>query len=285
MPGINVLFTFHAGISRRLFQNVRLTGSWDATGKYSSQWSQTAMAATADGTGCDAFSSTVILDATQVGTTFQWGVIADLPGSPNAWAIVTETPDPNSTQLTRSFVLGAAAGAEDYWFATGRRLGAQKYTPQGATKPGIRFAVWAPNAQTVEVVFAPFNTAAGTPTGYISDDGTGIDSSAPVLPMTQIGNDGVWETNISSSADLADFGKYMNRLYMFRIQNEQGNTTYKVDIFSRNQAGRGQNDPSGAHYPGSYLSGRHCELFGGIRSRSSDQRLRRHGNRKTQPDA
>jgi len=253
MPGINVMFTFHSGIRRRVFQNVRLTGSWDATGRYSSQWSQVAMAAAADGTGCDAFSATVALDATQVGTTFQWGVIADLPGSPNAWAIVTETPDPNSTQLTRSFMLSSAGGVENYWFATGRRLGAQKYIPPGAAKLGIRFAVWAPNAQNVEVVFAPFNTVAGTPTGYISDDGTGIDSSAAVLPMTRIGKDGVWETKISSNADLADFGKYMNRLYMFRIQNEQGNTTYKVDIFSRNQVGRGQNNPGGAHYTGSYV--------------------------------
>src|SRR5215472_14218505 len=104
MPGINVRFTFHSGIRRRLFQNVRLTGSWDALGKYSSQWAQIEMALAADGTGCDAFSATVAMDATQVGTTFHWGVIADLPGSPNAWAIVTETHDPNSTQLMRNFV-------------------------------------------------------------------------------------------------------------------------------------------------------------------------------------
>src|SRR6516162_3667330 len=68
MQGINVTFTFHSGVRRRLFQNVRLTGSWDITGKHSSQWSQVAMASAEDGTGCDAFSATVALDATQVGT-------------------------------------------------------------------------------------------------------------------------------------------------------------------------------------------------------------------------
>jgi 1,4-alpha-glucan branching enzyme len=255
MPQINVAFTFHSGLKRHLFSNVRLFGSWNAAGIYSSQWTETPMAAALDGTGCDAFSAGIALDATQTGTTFQWGVMADLAGSPNAWVIVTETPDPNSSQTTRSFVLAAAGGAQDYWFATGRRFGAQRYTPRGAAKPGIRFQAWAPNAQNVEVVFAPFSAgSSATPTGYIADDGTGIDSSAPVLPMTKGAADGVWETDISSSSNLTDFEKYMNRLYMFRIQNEQGNPTYKVDIFSRNQVGRGQTNPGGAHYTGSYLA-------------------------------
>jgi 1,4-alpha-glucan branching enzyme len=40
---------------------------------------------------------------------------------------------------------------------------------------------------------------------------------------------------------------------MYRIVNEQGATTYKVDIFSRNQVGRGNTNPNGANYAGSYL--------------------------------
>jgi len=40
---------------------------------------------------------------------------------------------------------------------------------------------------------------------------------------------------------------------MYRITNEQGAVTYKVDIFSRNQVGRGGINPHGAHYSGSYL--------------------------------
>src|SRR5580658_4188742 len=101
MPQINVAFTFHSGLKRHLFSNVRLFGSWNAAGIYSSQWTETPMAAALDGTGCDAFSAGIALDATQTGTTFQWGVMADLAGSPNAWVIVTETPDPNSSETTR----------------------------------------------------------------------------------------------------------------------------------------------------------------------------------------
>jgi 1,4-alpha-glucan branching enzyme len=129
---------------------------------------------------------------------------------------------------------------EDYWFATGRRFGAQKYLA------GIRFAVWAPHARKVEVVFAPFDLAAGTPTGYISDDGTGVDPAAVVLKLNPAVG-GVWEICLPTFSD------YCNRLYMYRVTNEQGAATYQVDIFSRNQVGRGANNPNGAHYPGSYL--------------------------------
>jgi 1,4-alpha-glucan branching enzyme len=253
MAQIVVTFTFHSGVRQHLFQNVRLSGSWNANGMFSNQWTQTSMVASQDGTGCDAFSASVSLDASQVGNTFQWGVIADLPGALNSWVVVTEVPDPNSAQQTRSFVLGAAGGAQDYWFATGRRFGAQKYTPPGAAEPGIQFSVWAPYAQSVQVVFAPFPAAPATPAGYIADDGTGIDPTAPVVPLTQIGTTGVWETSLAETPALPNFSAFMNRLYMYRIVNEQGATTYKVDIFSRDQVGRGDNNPNGAHYPGSYL--------------------------------
>ena len=253
MAQIVVTFTFHSGVKRHLFQNIRLSGSWDANGMFSNQWAQVQMAAAQDETGCDAFTASVSLDASQVGSTFQWGVIADLAGAQNSWVVVTEVPDPNSTQQTRSFVLTAAGGPQDYWFAAGRRFGAQKYTPPGAAKPGIRFSVWAPYAQSVEVVFAPFPAAPATPAGYIADDGTGVDPTAPVVPLTQFETTGVWETCVAATPALADFSAFMNRLYMYRIVNEQGDTTYKVDIFSRNQAGRGNNNPNGAHYAGSYL--------------------------------
>ncbi|HEY6417992.1 MAG TPA: alpha-amylase family glycosyl hydrolase [Candidatus Binataceae bacterium] len=252
MAQIVVNFTFHSGIKRHLFGNVRLSGSWNVTGQSSNQWTEAAMAASQDETGCDAFTASVSFDASQIGTIFQWGVVADIVGAPNTWVVVTEVPDENSDQRYRSFALAAGETRQDYWFATGRRLGAQKYfLPASLTSPSIRFAVWAPHARNVEVVFAPFEVTSGTPTGYIADDGVGLDPAATVVPL--LSKDGVWESDIARTPALANFDDYLNRLYMYRITNEQGTPTYKVDIFSRNQVGRGGTNPGGAHYQGSYL--------------------------------
>jgi 1,4-alpha-glucan branching enzyme len=250
MAQIAVNFTFHSGVTRRLFNNVRLSGSWNASGQFSNQWTESPMAASPDGTGCDAFSASVSFDAGQTGTVFEWGVVADMVGAPNTWAVATETPDENSSQRIRTFVLAEDQTEQDYWFVTGRRFGAQKYSLPGSANPGIRFAVWAPHAGNVELVFAPFDPTSGTPTGYIADDGTGVNQTAAVVPLASKAG-GIWESD--STPALADFSAYMNRLYMYRVTNEQSTPTYKVDIFSRNQAGRGGINPAGAHYTGSYL--------------------------------
>jgi 1,4-alpha-glucan branching enzyme len=252
MAQINVNFTFHSGVKRNLFRNVRLSGSWNAAGKFSSQWTQVPMTTTQDETGCTAFKARVSLDAAETGTIFQWGVIADLAGAPNTWVIVTEGPDQNSDQRYRTFTLSAAVTQQDYWFVTGRRFGAQKWAPSGSPTLGLRFSIWAPHARKVEVVFAPFDLTSGIPTGYISDDGTGIDSTAPVIPLASKGG-GVWESDFTTTPSLSNFATYFNRLYMYRITNEQGTVAYRVDIFSRNQVGHGANNPNGAHYSGSYI--------------------------------
>jgi 1,4-alpha-glucan branching enzyme len=252
MAQIAVTFTFHSGVKRHLFRNVRLSGSWNAAGHHSDQWTEMPMTPSLDETGCDAFSVSVLFDPSQTGTVFQWGVAADMVGAPNTWVIVTEVPDENSNQRFRTFVLAADEPRQEYWFVTGRRFGAQKFFQQGSARPAIRFAVWAPHAKNVEVVFAPFDVARGVPTGYIADDGTGIDPTAPVVPLVSAGG-GIWESDITQTPALANFDNYVYRLYMFRITNEQGRQTYKVDIFSRNQVGRGGDNPFGAHYNGSYL--------------------------------
>jgi len=251
MAEIIVNFTFHSGVKRQLFRNVRLSGSWDTAGRFSNQWTEVPMAASQDGTGCDTFSASVSFDTAQEGTTFQWGVVADIPGAPNTWAVVTEVPDENSNQRYRSFALAAGATQQDYWFVTARRFGAQMWLPQGSASPGVRFAVWAPHAKNVEVVFAPFDLANGTPTGYIADDGTGVDPAA-VVPLVPKGA-GIWESDFATTPALINFGNYLNRLYIYRITNEQCVPTYEVDIFFRNQVGRGGTNPGGAHYAGSYL--------------------------------
>jgi 1,4-alpha-glucan branching enzyme len=253
MAQIAVTFAFHSGVKRHLFSNVRLSGSWNSAGQFSDQWTDSPMVATLDGTGCDAFTTSVAFDSSQTGAVFQWGVLADLAGAPDTWVVVTEVPDENSSLCNRSFTLASSTTRQDYWFATGRRFGAQKYLPAGSANPGIRFSVWAPNATKVEVVFAPFNLAAGTPTGYIADDGTGMDPTAAVVPLASQ-NGGVWESDLSTTPALSNFSSYFNRLYMYRITNQQdADPTYKVDIFSRNQVGRGGFNPGGALYTGSYL--------------------------------
>ena len=252
MAEIIVNFTFHSGVKRQLFRNVRLSGSWDTAGRFSNQWTEVPMAASQDGTGCDTFSASVSFDTAQEGTTFQWGVVADIAGAPNTWVVVTEVPDENSNQRYRSFALATGATQQDYWFVTARRFGAQMSLPHGSASPGIRFAVWAPHAKNVDVVFAPFDLAIGTPTGYIADDGTGVDPAAAVVPLVSKGG-GIWESDFATTPALVNFGDYLNRLYMYRITNEQGAPTYKVDIFSRNQVGRGGTNPGGTHYAGSYL--------------------------------
>ena len=249
MPQIAVTFTFHSGVKRHIFQNARLSGSWDASGQFSNQWTQVPMTATQDEIGCDAFIATVSFDASQAGTVFSWGVVADLAEAPNSWVIATEVPDESSNQRVRTFTLAQDQTRQDYWFASGRRFGAQKYYTPGAINPGIRFTMWAPHARNVEVVFAPFDPASTSSTGYIADDGNGVDPAAPVIPLTSSG--GIWQSDPASPV-LANFHDFMNRLYMYRITNEQGQITYKVDIFSRNQVGRGATNPGGAHFTGSY---------------------------------
>src|SRR5580704_17571999 len=127
MASITVSFTFHSGVKRPLFSNVRLSGSWNAAGQFSNQWSVTPMAASLDETGCAAFDTSVSFDDSQAGMMFQWGVVADIAGAPDTWVVVTEVPDENSNQRYRSFVLTAGQTQQDYWFATGRMFGAQKY--------------------------------------------------------------------------------------------------------------------------------------------------------------
>jgi 1,4-alpha-glucan branching enzyme len=252
MTLIAVKFTFHSAMKRRLFSNVRLSGSWDTAGRFSDQWTQSPMAASNDGTACDAFSTSVSFDANQTGSTFQWGVVADIQGSADAWVVTTEVPDELSSQCIRRFVLAADDTQQDYWFATGRRFGAQKYYLPDSPSAGIRFAAWAPHARNAEVIFAPCDLAAGAPTGYIADDGTGVDPSIAAVPLIAHAG-GIWESDLVRTPALANFDDYLNRLYMYRITNEQGAATYKADIFSRSQVGRGSVNPGGAHYAGTYL--------------------------------
>lgn len=238
-----VEFQFITGLKRAIFRNARLHGSWDANGNYSDNWTDVPMQEEIWSDGCPVFTASVTLDLADQGQLFKWGVILDGPQGANFWGIPTETQDINSVERHRQFRLndgGNTPQLERYYFTYSRRLGANKHFAAVGANPGLRFAVWAPNAQNVEVVFGkPAN-------GYIANDATGIDSKQPVVALSRLA-DGVWE-----GSPPGDFETFKSLPYMYRIKNAQGETVYRTDIFSRSQIGKGDKNPANIddHWPG-----------------------------------
>jgi 1,4-alpha-glucan branching enzyme len=227
-------FQFITGLKRPIFRNARLRGSWDVVGRYSDTWTDSSMIETLGEDGCPMFTATVQLDLQDVNRTFKWGVMLDGPQGANFWGIPTEVPDIHSSERYREFRLRPSRGdgqVERYYLTYNRRLGANKYFKGGGSH-GLRFAVWAPHARAVDVVF-------GDPSkGYIADDGTGIDHTKPAIPLSKDGD------NIWASAPQPDFTRFAGAPYMYRILNAQGRVVYRTDIFSRHQIGRGAVDPA-----------------------------------------
>ena len=231
-----VEFQFLTGLKRRIFGNVRLVGSWDTSGGFSEVWSESPMREVTGDDGCPVFQTSISLDLADAAQTFKWGVVLDAPSGRNLWGVPTERPD--STERYREFRLVSGGGSqrERVFFTHCRRLGANKRV-RASGAPTLAFAVWAPNARAVDVVF-------GTNNGYITDAGNGIDPTMPVVALTR-SPDGVWE-----GAAPGHFAQFMSSPYMYRIQNRQNNTVFKTDIFSRSQMGKGAIDPSKSAWPG-----------------------------------
>lgn len=247
MATVSVQFRYLTGLKRKIFRNARLLGNWDHAGRLSQNGSETPMADVTGEDGCPAFTAIVRFDRSEVGKTFQWSVRFDTNSAPDVSGVPTEVNDANRTDRVRMFQLrppDRTPQIEEYYLTCSRRMGARKVFARGrSTKPGVRFAVWAPNARQVDVVFGdPAN-------GYIADDGDGIDSSRPPLPMTA-GNDGI-NAGIWKTAIVPDFGAHEGLPYMYRIRNAQGRAVYRTDIFSRQQIGRGTKHPAGGHWAGS----------------------------------
>src|SRR5271157_2898551 len=264
MAKIPVEFVYLTGLKREVFQDVRLTGSWDWEGRYSGDWSTTPMEEYTGEDGCPCYRAAVGLDESQVGWTFHWGVTVDSPAGKGRWGITTEVRDSQSSDCSRAFTLwprdGDAVQQERYFLTHNRRLGAQKHRRVGATKDGIRFSVWAPNARAVEVVFGAFfdvNDPKQTPRdeplpkgsiagGYIADHGQGMHPDRGPFPMTRE-DDGVWVTD-ENDPRLADFAAFDHKPYMYRITKDDGSVAYKSDLYSRCQVGSGMFDPKGKPY-------------------------------------
>jgi 1,4-alpha-glucan branching enzyme len=236
-----VEFQFIIGLAREIFRNARLTGSWDSTGHYADIWTEVPMQQVLGIDGCPVFTATVSLSATDATQVFRWSVRLDGPQGANLWGIPTETHTDQAVERHRLFTLtmNQPIQVERYYFTYLRRLGANKFFLNGAGLPSLHFAVWAPNARKVEVVF-------GQPdSGYISDTGQGIDPTQPVVSLTK-GADDIWE-----GQPPGDFETYKSLPYMYRIENEMGQTVFRTDIYSRSQIGRGRVNPQKGIWDGS----------------------------------
>jgi 1,4-alpha-glucan branching enzyme len=243
MPTRTVEFRFATGLKRSIFRNARLAGSWDRAGRYSDQWTESPMIERLGADGCPVFTATIQLDLADGGKTFKWGVVLDGPQGANFWGIPTEVQDVNSSERHRAFRLkDVEPQVERHYLTYCRRLGANKQVASPSARPDLRFAVWAPNAQAVDVVFGHRRQ------GYIADDGTGIDRSRPAISLTRQA-EGIWE-----SPPQPNFAAFEGLPYMYRMQNAQGATVFRTDIFSRLQIGRGSFDPGGKPLPATETS-------------------------------
>ena len=230
-------FRYLTGLRSNLFEHVRLVGSWGPDGRAAEAWSETPMVATLAEDGCPAFGCSVDFDDTEIGREFHWGVLLSCPFGSNIWGIPTELDIADDERRHRAFVLDRSATSQDYYFTYARRLGARKCF--AGTDAGLRFRVWAPNARAIEIVFAKPGS------GYIFDDGSGIDPSRPSIALTR-GAEDIWQ-----SASLPDFASFERAAYMYRITNEQDEIKYRSDLYSREQAGRGAVDPAREAWDGS----------------------------------
>jgi 1,4-alpha-glucan branching enzyme len=236
MALITVRFEYRTGLRTPFIVNARVGGNWDTSGRLAESWSFSTMQPFTADDGCPAFRATVELDDSQIGQTFRWGVSVDTATEPNRWGIPTEVSETGSHARERVFTLQGAGQTERYYFTHCRYLGANKLFPEGQAEPAIRFAAWAPNAQSVELVFGDRQS------GYIYNDDRGINKQLPRVTMTREGN-GVWSAAGTTTPALARFAPFDHQPYMYRITRDDGSVAYRTDLYSRCQIGSGRVNP------------------------------------------
>jgi len=194
--------------------------------------------------GAVSFEAEVPLQPSEVGKQFAWTVLTDGPLGLDRESITTEVPGAGHDALHRTFVLTDDGKEQRYYLTHVRRFGARKVRLSGTSNEfGLRFAVWAPNARRVEVVFGDVDC------GYIADDGTGIDPQRPVIGLEKHA-DGIWSAGPWNRPELKSFADFVGAPFMYRIENEQGELTYRTDLHSRAQLGKGDQNPEGKPYTG-----------------------------------
>lgn len=189
--------------------------------------------------GAITYEAEVPLGDADFGKEFRWEVVLDGPLGLDRNGVFTEQPGPEHDLLFRRFTLERHTPREQRYYLTHlRRLGAQKYFAADGGPPGISFAVWAPNAQSVEVVFGSLEN------GYIANDGSGIDLSRPTFTLHRM-QDGVWKVDPEDDPRLGRFSDFVGAPYMYKIQKEGGEFAYRTDLYSRSQLGTGDENPRG----------------------------------------
>lgn len=148
MASVLVQFFYHTSFPDwpALDITAELRGNWNKDGRFSEQWSASPMARADGSDGCAVFRGTVQLDSADAGQKFEWGV-AFKRGAGETWAIPTEVKETGSRRQTRAFTFLGYPQTEEYYFTHCRRLGANR-----CSGGRIQFAVWAPNAKSVELV-------------------------------------------------------------------------------------------------------------------------------------
>ena len=128
----SVTLTYDAGPHSRM-TNLKVKGSWDATGKYSAQWNEQSVAMKPLGDG--KWSVTVELQDDGQPRDWQWGVTADSPTGKDQWVVMGEG----------NLKLDPSKPTASYAPTT--------YHEMGSTRSGkdAAFKFWAPDAKSVQV--------------------------------------------------------------------------------------------------------------------------------------
>ncbi len=227
MSLIPVRIEYRPGVKQLDVSNVQLMGSWNAQGQFSKQWTCLPMIPFAAEDGCHSFFANVCLAEQDIGREFRWGVTFDQGDQKNIWGITTEIKDIASNDRYCSFILKASGQTESYYLTHCYRLGANKHKNNGTT--AVRFALWAPNAKEVALVWGDARS------GYIGDSGQGIVGQP--IPLCSEGG-GIW------SVVIPEFKKYDHVPYMYKIIRKDETTTYRTDMYSRCQIGSGGKNPA-----------------------------------------
>jgi 1,4-alpha-glucan branching enzyme len=103
-----VTFEYMTGLTRSMFHNARLRGSWDITGRYSDDWTERPMQEKTGPDGCPMFTASVSFDLQDQARTFRWGVVLDGPQGTNFWGIPTEVHDIHSAERYRELRINGA---------------------------------------------------------------------------------------------------------------------------------------------------------------------------------